>query len=145
MGFKALTISKQWKATFQQKPDKYLLSCILKCFDIDNVDNNFIISKQSISSEKVIENFKNMIPEISLYYHNRTLNLFFSNDNLTFTKCITQLKNILYHNDYILTSDLTIIKKKKIILYKIMSKEYYTKFVEKPVKIERLNLFVDFS
>lgn len=116
---------KNFTTLFSQKPNLFILKKVLECFEIDDVYNHKIISRIHMNTKQICINMTNIIPELSLFYHLRLINNFFYINNITFIRCISILRNILYQLDYILLRTEHFIDKRKIICYKIANKKDY--------------------
>lgn len=135
----------QWKTQFIQKPTKELANKLIKCFCIDNIDTKIIISKKYINNDLLLKNVESIIPDFCLYYTPRIMNYYFYNDNINFKKCITMLKNILYHIDYLLLKVVDNCEKPKITRYKIMNKKNYLIYLKNPITIKKTSRLVDLN
>lgn len=122
---------------FHQIPDEYILYKILKCFNMDTIVCNQIISKNHLCELTVIKKYNELIPDLSLYYSPRIINSFFYASPITFNKCITLLRHILsYFNHFIVRKEY-IYKNKKTMHYTIQDASNYDENGKIPIRITR--------
>lgn len=126
-----------YKQYFHTLPDEDLLKKVLLCFNFEKISENYTISKQHQSVEKVLFNFHQIIPDLTLYYRPHIMHNFFYNTPLTFTNCTTMLRNILIYFDYKLKHTQIVCKKKKYTYYTMHSLKDLNGLTSVSIKIYR--------
>ena len=134
---KKYDINPRYGQYFHQKPDENLLIKVLNCFSMNEIQYNYILSKNHVNESSVINNFNNLIPDLSLYYIPRIINSFFYTTPITFNNCITLLRHVLSFFNHFIISKGVVYQNKKITHYTIHNcKDYNDKGIL-PIKITR--------
>lgn len=122
---------------FHQIPDDYILYKVLKCFNMDTIICNQIISKSHFSEVVIIKKFNELIPDLSLYYAPRVINNFFYTSPITFNNCITLLRHMLSFFNHIIVRKEHIYQNKKTMYYTIHNGADFNEAGKIPIRITR--------
>lgn len=133
MSYQPMNGVKNFMSLYTQKPNMYILNKVLECFDIKDISNHRIISKIHIDITGLLKKMTNIIPELSLYYHLRLINFYFYENHITFNRCISILRNILYQLDFVLLRTESVMLKKKVIQYRIADRNNHYEYSKKIV------------
>lgn len=125
VAWRSLDGIQKWKAYFLEKPTIELLKSILKCYDIDNINDTKIIQKNKIDDDVLAKRYISLLPEFAKYLQPRILNTYFYTSPITFYNCISILKNVAFWSKHILLKYEVVQKKRKIIQYKVVTQGEY--------------------
>lgn len=84
---------------FRRNPDRYIISDLLKIFNIESLDDtNFYFTKQDLLNSDIIDNMIKLKNKLEIYYIPCKSKLYL--EDIDDKKCITILRQFLKHMNY---------------------------------------------
>jgi len=84
---------------FRRNPDRYIISDLLKIFNIESLDDtNFYFTKQDLLNSDIIDNMIKLKNKLEIYYIPCKSKLYL--EDIDEKKCITILRQFLKHMNY---------------------------------------------
>ena len=112
------------KQLFISKPPIEFIKEIIKCFGLNNLNDQKEFSYLDMNKENTVNMFRNLENELRSYYIPCKQKIYFENmNNLTNKEAITILKQLLKIHDYDLNSREKFINGNKYSVYKIITKQ----------------------
>jgi len=106
---------------FCDKPSKDFMEELLKCFNIEKLDENKEFCKNDLVEFKTVDKIYDILPDLIMYYLPCKAKIYLNDINEK--RAITILCQFLKLFDHRLSRKERIINKKKIIYYKILNVE----------------------
>ena len=100
---------------FSQKPNEVIISKILGCFGLKNLEDNKIFTRKDLKEAQVLENLEKIKEDISVFYLPCKRKIYL--ENLNFKKSITVLRQFIKCYDYSCFSKEKYIQGEKMIEY----------------------------
>lgn len=104
---------------FSQKPNEVIISKILGCFGLKNLEDNKIFTRKDLKEAQVLENLEKIKEDISVFYLPCKRKIYL--ENLNFKKSITVLRQFIKCYDYSCFSKEKYIQGEKYLTYQLMS------------------------
>ena len=84
---------------FRRNPDRYIISDLLKIFDIESIDDsNFYFTKQDLLNNDIIDKMNKLKTKLEVYYIPCKAKLYL--EDINEKKCITILRQFLKYIEY---------------------------------------------
>ena len=84
---------------FRRNPDRYIISDLLKIFDIESLDDsNFFFTKQDLLNNDIIDKMNKLKNRLEVYYIPCKAKLYL--EDINEKKCITILRQFLKYMEY---------------------------------------------
>ena len=84
---------------FRRNPDRYIISDLLKIFDIESLDDpNFYFTKQDLLNNDIIDKMNKLKNRLEVYYIPCKAKLYL--EDINEKKCITILRQFLKYIEY---------------------------------------------
>ena len=84
---------------FRRNPDRYIISDLLKIFDIESLDDtNFFFTKQDLLNNDIIDKMSKLKNRLEVYYIPCKAKLYL--EDINEKKCITILRQFLKYIEY---------------------------------------------
>ena len=84
---------------FRRNPDRYIISDLLKIFDIESLDDsNFFFTKQDLLNNDIIDKMNKLKNRLEVYYIPCKAKLYL--EDINEKKCITILRQFLKYIEY---------------------------------------------
>tara|TARA_B100000902_G_scaffold104842_1_gene107027 strand:+ start:104 stop:472 length:369 start_codon:yes stop_codon:yes gene_type:complete len=113
---------------FRRNPDRYIISDLLKIFNIESLDDtNFYFTKQDLLNLDIIDNMNKLKNRLEVYYIPCKSKVYLN--DIDVKKCITILRQFLKYMDYNL-------KLKEKYLNGVKNYQYFIVCNKKKVVIE---------
>ena len=110
-----------YKQLFHKKPTEEIITQILNCFNLKNINDYTEFSILDMRNNNVLQHFENIRNELESYYIPCKKNIYMKEFSLK--SIITISRQFLKTKGYTLDSREKFIKSKKYLLYKIISIE----------------------
>lgn len=120
-------IRDHYSQYFRSHCDEYILKKVLYCFDMKEVCYYTRLSKLHCDEEEIKNRMIELIPDLSMYYRPFRIEALFVRTHLTFRNCITILRNVISHFNYILIRKEYRIDNNKHSYLQIQPEKYYTR------------------
>ena len=86
---------------FRRNPDRYIISDLLKIFNIESLDDtNFYFTKQDLLNNDIIDKMSKLKNRLEVYYIPCKAKIYL--EDINEKKCITILRQFLKYMEYIL-------------------------------------------
>ena len=116
---------------FKTIPTEEIISEVLKCFGLENINDKKYFSRNDLKKIKTIESIINIKSELLEFYLPCKSKIYLY--NLTEKKTITILRHFIKYSQYKLISKEKYMNKTKIIIYQLIQKDT---FEYKPLILE---------
>ena len=84
---------------FRRNPDRYIISDLLKIFDIESLDDtNFFFTKQDLLNNDIIDKMSKLKNRLEIYYIPCKARIYL--EDINEKKCITILRQFLKYMEY---------------------------------------------
>ena len=109
---------------FNKKPTEDVISCLLVCFGLENLEDPKIFTKKDLKEINTIREIEKLIPELQEFYLPCKRKKYLT--ELTYKKIITILRQFIKCYDYVLYSKEKYIQGEKYLTYQMMSEDKKT-------------------
>tara|TARA_Y100000389_G_C17344264_1_gene454994 strand:- start:232 stop:618 length:387 start_codon:yes stop_codon:yes gene_type:complete len=108
---------------FKTLPTEEIISEVLKCFGLENINDKKYFSRNDLKKIKTIQNINNIKLDLDKFYLPCKSKIYLN--DLTEKKTITILRHFIKYSQYKLISQEKYMNKTKIIIYQLIKKDTF--------------------